>query len=190
MIRFHKDAQRAYIQTNKGDLDLMTLALLDPATGQLETVESDPLQRVDFGSAWFSEATDELVETEYSDDRDRRYFKDPAFEVRLSMAGGEVPRAGNLADLQHAGRRSLADRRARRHGTGRNVPVRAQNARALVPIQDPRKIAARIAGADAGGPLQILRWAGDSCLFDAAEGSGTQGPARLDCRARRPMGAR
>ncbi len=80
VIRFHKDAQRAYIQTNKGDLDLMTLALLDPATGQLETVESDPLRRVDFGSAWFSEATDELVETEYSDDRDRRYFKDPAFE--------------------------------------------------------------------------------------------------------------
>ena len=49
MIRFHKDARRAYIQTNKGDLDLTTLALLDPATGQLETVESDPLKRVDFG---------------------------------------------------------------------------------------------------------------------------------------------
>ena len=81
VVRFHKDARRAYIQTNKGDLDLTTLALLDPATGQLETVESDPLQRVDFGSAWFSEATDELVETEYSDDRDRRYFKDPAFEA-------------------------------------------------------------------------------------------------------------
>jgi dipeptidyl aminopeptidase/acylaminoacyl peptidase len=80
VIRFQRDAQRAYIQTNKGDLDLATLALLHPVTGEIQTVESDPLQRVDFGSAWFSEATDELVETEYSDDRDRRYFKDPAFE--------------------------------------------------------------------------------------------------------------
>ena len=81
VVRFHRDAQRAYIQTNKGDLDLATLALLNPATSELEIVESDPLQRVDFGGAWFSEATDELVETEYSDDRDRRYFKDPAFEA-------------------------------------------------------------------------------------------------------------
>ncbi len=62
-VQFHRDAQRVYIQTNKGDLDLTTLALLDPATGKLETVESDPLKRVDLGSAWFSEATDELVAT-------------------------------------------------------------------------------------------------------------------------------
>ena len=50
VVQFHKDAQRAYIQTNKGDLDLLTLALLDPATGEIESVESDPLRRVDFGS--------------------------------------------------------------------------------------------------------------------------------------------
>src|SRR5579862_3768314 len=43
VIQFHKDGRRAYVHTNKGDLDLTTLALLDPATGQLETVESDPL---------------------------------------------------------------------------------------------------------------------------------------------------
>jgi dipeptidyl aminopeptidase/acylaminoacyl peptidase len=81
VIQFHRDGQRAYIQTNKGDLDLLTLALLDPATGEIEIVESDPLGRVDLDSAWFSEATDELVETQYSDDRDRRYFKNQAFEA-------------------------------------------------------------------------------------------------------------
>ncbi len=80
VIRFHKDGTRAYLQTNQGDLDLMTLALLDAATGEVEIVESDPLGRVDLESAWFSEATDELVETSYTDDRDRRYFKDAAFE--------------------------------------------------------------------------------------------------------------
>ena len=91
VIQFHKDGRRAYVQTNKGDLDLTTLALLDPATGQLETVESDPLQRVDLDSAWFSEATDELVETRYSDDRDRRYFKDPAFEADYRWLEGQFP---------------------------------------------------------------------------------------------------
>jgi dipeptidyl aminopeptidase/acylaminoacyl peptidase len=91
VVRFHKDGRRAYIQTNKGNLDLTTLALLDPVTGQAETVESDPLQRVDFGSAWFSEATDELVETEYSDDRDRRYFKDPAFEADFKWLEEKFP---------------------------------------------------------------------------------------------------
>jgi dipeptidyl aminopeptidase/acylaminoacyl peptidase len=81
VIRFHKDGRRAYLQTNKGDLDLMALALLDAATGAVEIVESDPLGRVDLESAWFSEDTDELVETSYSDDRDRRYFKDAGFEA-------------------------------------------------------------------------------------------------------------
>jgi dipeptidyl aminopeptidase/acylaminoacyl peptidase len=91
VVQFHKDAQRAYIQTNKGDLDLLTLALLDPATGEVTTVESDPLGRVDLGSAWFSEATDELVETEYSDDRDRRYFKDPVFEADYRWLEAKFP---------------------------------------------------------------------------------------------------
>lgn len=103
VVRFHRDAQRAYIQTNKGDLDLTTLALLDPATSELQMVESDPLQRVDFGSAWFSEATDELVETEYSDDRDRRYFKDPSFEADFKwleekFAGQEISVTSSTRD--------------------------------------------------------------------------------------------
>jgi dipeptidyl aminopeptidase/acylaminoacyl peptidase len=90
-VQFHRDAQRVYIQTNKGSLDLTTLALLHPATGELEAVESDPLQRVDFGSAWFSEATDELVATLYSDDRERRYFKDQAFEADYQWLETQFP---------------------------------------------------------------------------------------------------
>jgi dipeptidyl aminopeptidase/acylaminoacyl peptidase len=91
VVQFHRDGQRAYIQTNRGQLDLMTLALLDPATGQIEIVESDPLARVDLESAWFSEATDELVETQYSDDRERRYFKDPAFEADYRWLEARFP---------------------------------------------------------------------------------------------------
>ncbi len=103
VIQFHKDAQRAYIQTNQGHLDLMTLALLDPLTGKMETVESDPLRRVDLESAWFSEATDELVETQYSDDRTRRYFKDPGVEadyrwLQEKFPGQEISIASSTRD--------------------------------------------------------------------------------------------
>jgi dipeptidyl aminopeptidase/acylaminoacyl peptidase len=91
VVQFHRDGRRAYIQTNKGDLDLLTLALLDPATGQVETVESDPLGRVDLEGAWFSEDTDELIATRYSDDRDRRYFKDPAFEADYRWLEAKFP---------------------------------------------------------------------------------------------------
>jgi dipeptidyl aminopeptidase/acylaminoacyl peptidase len=105
-IQFHRDAQRVYIQTNKGDLDLTTLALLDPATGKLDSVESDPLKRVDLGSAWFSEATDELVATLYSDDRERHYFKDKAFEadyqwLEKKLPGREISAVSSTLDDRH-----------------------------------------------------------------------------------------
>jgi len=103
VVQFQRDGRRAYIETNKGELDLMTLGLLDPATGAVEVVESDPEGRVDLGSAWFSEATDELVETRYSDDRDRRYFRDPAFEADFrwleeKFAGREISVSSSTRD--------------------------------------------------------------------------------------------
>ena len=71
-VRFHKDARRVYLETNKGDgVDLTRLVLFDPATGTEQLVESDPEKRVDFGQAHFSEATDELVATSYEDERTR-----------------------------------------------------------------------------------------------------------------------
>ena len=95
-LRFHKDGKRLYIATNKGDAtDLAALALLDPQSGKAETVESDPLKRVDFGGAVFSEVTEELAQTSYTDDRVRRYFKDKGFETEFKwlsakLAGKEI----------------------------------------------------------------------------------------------------
>ena len=90
--RFHKDSKRAYIQTNKGDgMNLTALALLDPATGKADVVESDPLKRVDFSSARFSEATDELAFVTYTDDHDRRYFKDKGFEADYKFLQSKLP---------------------------------------------------------------------------------------------------
>src|SRR5689334_15291264 len=61
-VRYHKDGERVYFQTNKGaDVDLVRLELLNPTTGKEEVVESDPMKRVDFGNASFSEVSDEMI---------------------------------------------------------------------------------------------------------------------------------
>lgn len=75
---FLPDGKRVYMETNKGT-DLISLVLLDPETGKTEMVESDPLGKVDFGGALYSESTEQLIETWYIADRARIYFKDKKF---------------------------------------------------------------------------------------------------------------
>jgi dipeptidyl aminopeptidase/acylaminoacyl peptidase len=66
--------------TSKGaDTNLSKLVLLDVETGKVETVESDPLNRVDFGGASFSNLTGEIISTFYEDDKLRFDYKDPKF---------------------------------------------------------------------------------------------------------------
>ncbi len=79
-IKFHKDNKRVYMQTNKGNLDLIELVLMDAETGEVTKVESDPIGKVDFGGANFSELTDELIATTYEEDRDRIYWKNKSYE--------------------------------------------------------------------------------------------------------------
>ncbi len=105
VAQFQKDGKRAYMVTNKGDMDLVGLALLDPETGKTEMVESDPLKRVDLAAPVFSDATDELALTLYQDDKPRRYFKDKGFEadfkwLRAKLPGKEVGRASATQDEQ------------------------------------------------------------------------------------------
>jgi dipeptidyl aminopeptidase/acylaminoacyl peptidase len=77
-LQFQPGDQRIYMETNKGT-DLISLVLFDPQTGKTEMVESDPLGKVDFGGALFSEANDELVETWYTAARVKTYYKNKAF---------------------------------------------------------------------------------------------------------------
>src|SRR6185295_16273195 len=91
-IRYHKDAQRTYFITNKGaNIDLIRLELFDPATGKEELVEADPLGRVDFGDATFSEVSNDLVATSYEDERARIYWKDKAFEADYKLLQKRLP---------------------------------------------------------------------------------------------------
>jgi dipeptidyl aminopeptidase/acylaminoacyl peptidase len=127
--RFHTDGNHVYIQTNRGDdVDLIGLALLDPESGALELVESDPEGRVDLAYAAFSSATDELVATAYMDDRMRVYYRDEAIEADMKwleqqLEGREVGIASATADDQlwlvaaegdtDPGERYLFDRKAK-----------------------------------------------------------------------------
>ena len=94
-LRFHKDGKRAYLITNKGDVDKSRLVLLDVASGNVEQVESDPDGQVDFGGAIFSESTNDLIATTYTGDRERIYPKDPTFakdvkKIRAALPTGDL----------------------------------------------------------------------------------------------------
>ena len=91
-VRYHKDGARIYFLTNKGsDVDLIRLELFNPTTGKEEVVESDPLKRVDFGNASFSDVSDELIATSYEDERDRIYWKDKNFEADYKLLQKQLP---------------------------------------------------------------------------------------------------
>ncbi|HVF26818.1 MAG TPA: S9 family peptidase [Pyrinomonadaceae bacterium] len=90
-VRFHKDNRRVYMVTNKGDVDLIRLVLLDPETGKEEAIESDPMNRVDFGDVRYSDVTDEIIYTAYEDDKPRIYFKDKSFEADYKLLQKQLP---------------------------------------------------------------------------------------------------
>ncbi|HEU4836461.1 MAG TPA: alpha/beta fold hydrolase [Pyrinomonadaceae bacterium] len=91
-VRYHKDGERVYFQTNKGSgIDLVQLELWNPTTGKEELVEADPLKHVDFGNATFSEVSDELIATSYDDERTRIYWKDKAFEADYKLLQKQLP---------------------------------------------------------------------------------------------------
>jgi dipeptidyl aminopeptidase/acylaminoacyl peptidase len=90
--RLHKDGKRVYLESNQGDaMDLTALMLLDMATGKTELVESDPLKRADLGNVVFSEVTEELALTTYTDERTRRYFHDKTLESDYKWLEGKLP---------------------------------------------------------------------------------------------------
>jgi len=90
-VRFHKDDTRVYMETNKGEVDLSRLILFNPSDGKEELVESDPMNRVDFGNAIFSEKTHELIATMYVDDKQRILWKDKAFEADYAWLTRQLP---------------------------------------------------------------------------------------------------
>jgi dipeptidyl aminopeptidase/acylaminoacyl peptidase len=89
--RFSKDNSKVYMETNKGSPDLTRLVLFDPSTQTEQLVESDPLNRVDFGNASFSDITDELIATSYTDERTRIYWKNKDWEKDYKLLQSKLP---------------------------------------------------------------------------------------------------
>ncbi len=78
---FHKDNNQIYLVTDKGpDRDKTKLYLMNLATLDKTFLEKDPEDRVNFGGLWQSSKTREIIATSYTDDRTRRYFKNPEYE--------------------------------------------------------------------------------------------------------------
>ncbi len=90
-VRFTKDGKRVYMETNKGSKDLAELVLFDPTTSTEVLVESDPMKRVDFGAAIFSDVTNEITATVYVDEKTRRYFKDKNLEADYKLLQSKLP---------------------------------------------------------------------------------------------------
>ena len=91
-LRFHKNNEKVYFITNKGeDVDLTRLTLLNPQTGETELIEKDPENEVDFGNAIFDDKTEELLATIYTGARQRIYPKNKKMEKMLSFLREELP---------------------------------------------------------------------------------------------------
>ena len=95
---FDKENKQFYIATNKGDdRDLKQLVLLDPVSMKETFVEKDPLNRVDFGGASFSDVTKSIINTSYTDEKEKIYWKDKQFEADYTVIEKQLP--GLLLDF-------------------------------------------------------------------------------------------
>jgi dipeptidyl aminopeptidase/acylaminoacyl peptidase len=100
---FDDSNAKAYLLTNKGDLNFSELALLDPATGNAVRIESDPDKRVDLNDVKISELDHKILYTDYEDATIRRYFRNKAFEkdyrwLQSKLKGYEIRFAGSSKD--------------------------------------------------------------------------------------------
>ena len=85
------DNKQPYFVTNKGDLDLSTLFLMDLETTKLRKIESDPKNRVDFGSLSVSDLTRELISTSYTDDKTEYLWKNKKWENNYTFLKSKFP---------------------------------------------------------------------------------------------------
>jgi len=102
-VGFEKDDKQVYLITNKGEPNLINLSSMDPQTGDVKVVESDPMKRVDLSGAITSEVSHEIVATIYNDEKLRYYWKNKDWEadykrIEKQLPGKEIRGGSNTAD--------------------------------------------------------------------------------------------
>ena len=80
-----------YLVTNKGDLDLMTLYKMNPETKDLELMEGDPQELVDFGGLRVDRNTRKIISTSYTEDKTRYYWRDKTWEENYQFLQEKFP---------------------------------------------------------------------------------------------------
>ncbi len=91
-VKFNKEGN-VYFVSNSGDADLTEFGILDLTTNEFTKIESDPQSRVDFGSAAFSDITDELISTSYTADKKEIYWKDKGMATSYLKLQRQFPDA-------------------------------------------------------------------------------------------------
>jgi dipeptidyl aminopeptidase/acylaminoacyl peptidase len=91
VIGWDADNKNFYLETNKGDLDLSTVFVMNPTTKELRLFESDPEKRVDFGSLQMDENTRKIISTSYTDDKTRIYWRDKTWESNYKFLKDKFP---------------------------------------------------------------------------------------------------
>lgn len=88
---WNADNSRFYLESNKGDLNLSTLFLMDPLTRQLTKIESDPKGKVDFGNLFLDRNTRKIISTSYTSDKTETYWKDKTWEANYKYLQSKFP---------------------------------------------------------------------------------------------------
>jgi dipeptidyl aminopeptidase/acylaminoacyl peptidase len=85
------DNKQAYFVSNKGELNLSTLLLMDLETQKITKIESDPKNKVDFGGLSTSDLTHKIISTSYTDDKTTYYWKDKNWEASYKFLQSKFP---------------------------------------------------------------------------------------------------
>lgn len=88
---FTHDNSQIFLVTNRGDINLIELHLLNPETGETSKIESDPENEVDFGDLRLSESDQRLQYTSYIADRQRYYFYDQQLAQGFAWLTSQLP---------------------------------------------------------------------------------------------------
>lgn len=82
---WNEDNSAFYLVTNKGDIDLSSLFLMNPDTKELTKVESDPENRVDFGGLMLDKKHHHVLNTSYTLHQTAYYWKDKSWEADYAL---------------------------------------------------------------------------------------------------------
>ena len=88
---WNEDNTKAYLVSNKGDLNLSTLFLMDPMTSKLTKIESDPKGKVDFGGIQIDRNTRKIICTNYVADKTEYIWRDKNWESNYKFLQSEFP---------------------------------------------------------------------------------------------------